>query len=209
MSKGIFISIEGCDGTGKSTQVRNLAAYLSSKEIDVVQTREPGGSFGAEEIRAMLVSGDTSRWHPMTESLMHLAARNDHTLRTIRPALSRDSWVISDRFNDSTIAYQGYGHGVELKHLETISNLVLAGFTPDLTFVLDMPSAASLERARDRSTAEDRYEKMDGDFHERVRKGFLAIAAEHKDRCIVVDAERSAGEISDTLCSIVEERFLT
>lgn len=184
--RGRFITFEGGEGSGKSTQVRLLAAALSAAGHEVVTTREPGGSAGAEAIRGLLVDGEPDRWDGLTEALLHYAARRDHLRLTILPALERGAWVVCDRFNDSTLAYQGFGHGMARETLDTLYGIVAGSLMPDLTLVLDVPVAAGLERAGSRGGGEDRYERMNGGFHDRLRDGFLTIAADNPDRCRVV-----------------------
>lgn len=183
-----FITLEGGEGAGKSTQARRLAAALRAAGLDTVETREPGGSPGAEEIRRVLTTGEAARWSPMAETLLHFAARADHIGRTIRPALASGRWVLCDRFADSTMAYQGYGHGIDRGFIAMLTAAVLGDLKPDLTLVLDLPAEQGLARAGKRAGREDRYEKMGRAFHEALRKGYLAIAAKEPQRCVVIDA---------------------
>ena len=185
-----FITFEGGEGAGKTTQIKRLSAYLVGIGQAVIETREPGGSAGAEEIRKLLVEGAPDRWDAETESLLHFAARRDHLVKTIVPALEAGNWVLCDRFADSTIAYQGYGHGVSRRALDQLYALVSQGLSPDLTFILDLAVDAGLDRANRRAIAgvavqEDRYERMDVVFHERLRAGFREIAAGEPQRCVV------------------------
>ncbi|MDV7338587.1 dTMP kinase [Terasakiella sp. A23] len=207
MSKGRFITLEGGEGAGKSTQVRLLKAALEDQGIEVVLTREPGGSQGAEDIRNLLVNGDPGRWDGMTEALLNFAARRDHLVKTVWPALEAGKWVISDRFADSTIAYQGYGHGLNLKLLYNLWDVSIENFRPDLTFVLDLPVETGIERALGRGAGEDRYEKMARDFHTRLKAGFLEIAENDPDRCCVVDARQGIEEIQQDLQNAVSDRL--
>lgn len=200
-SRGRFITLEGGEGAGKSTQASRLAGVLRASGAEVVLTREPGGSPGAEEIRALLVDGDVARWDAVTETLLHFAARRDHLLNTIAPALDRGAWVISDRFVDSTVAYQGYGHGVPLKLIDELARICIADRRPDLTLILDLPVAVGLARANRRGTAEDRYERMNDEFHARVRDGFREIARREPSRCVVVDA---SGDVEAVHRAVVE-----
>ena len=186
--RGRFITFEGGEGAGKSTQARRLATALRAQGLEVLETREPGGSPGAEEIRRLLTTGEAGRWSPMAETLLHNAARADHLRRTVRPALTAGSWVVSDRFADSTMAYQGYGQGLDRGFIAALSAAVVDGLEPALTLIFDLPVAQGLARAAARSGAEDRYERMDLSFHEALRQGFLAIAAAAPQRCVVVDA---------------------
>lgn len=205
MTKGRFITLEGGEGSGKSTQTRLLKDQLEKHGLDVVLTREPGGSQGAEEIRNLLVNGDVARWDGMTEALLNFAARRDHLVKTVWPALEAGKWVISDRFADSTIAYQGYGHGLDLNLLYQLWDVAVDGFKPDLTFVLNLPVETGLARALGRGAGEDRYEKMQTHFHQSLQTGFLEIAKNDPARCCVIDANRSIEDIQQdlmaTLCT--------
>ena len=209
-----FITFEGGEGAGKTTQIKRLSAYLVGSGQAVLETREPGGSAGAEEIRKLLVEGAPDRWDAETESLLHFAARRDHLVKTIVPALEAGSWVLCDRFADSTIAYQGYGHGVSRRALDQLYDLVSQGLSPDLTFILDLAVDAGLARASRRARTgvavqEDRYERMDVVFHERLRAGFREIAAGEPQRCVVLDGGRDEDTIFAKIQSIIEERFLS
>ena len=208
-----FITFEGGEGAGKTTQIRRLSAYLEALGQAVLQTREPGGSPGAECIRTLLVEGEPDRWDAETEALLHFAARRDHLVKTIVPALKAGTWVLCDRFADSTIAYQGYGHGVPLEGLEQLYALVREGRRPDLTFMLDLAVEAGLSRAGTRSAdgvapQEDRYERMGEAFHGRLRAGFLEIAASEPERCVVLDAARDEDTVFTEIMGIIEDRFL-
>ena len=212
MTQTRFITFEGGEGAGKTSQIRLLGESLSNCGISVVQTREPGGSSGAEDIRQLLVSGSVERWHPMTEVMLHYAARVEHVNKTILPALGQGQWVISDRFADSTIAYQGYGHGVDLSRLNNLHIACLGDFHPDLTLILDIPVEQGLDRARQRETTvegkgEDRYERMELDFHHRLRDGFLTIAKQQPTRCAVIDARSNIETIAAEVRKIVSERL--
>ncbi|MSP48436.1 MAG: dTMP kinase [Alphaproteobacteria bacterium] len=206
-----FVTFEGGEGAGKSTQIKRLGERLAVTTIAHMTTREPGGSPGAEAIRRLLVAGDTSRWEPLTEALLMLAARRDHWLSTIAPALDRGKWVLSDRFHDSTVAYQGHGRGVPLDALESLRRLILGDRRPDLTLILDLPVAEGLERARARmkgfATGEDRFERMDSGFHERMRAGFLAIARAEPTRCVVIDARPDADAVHAAIVAAVSARL--
>ncbi|WP_142846949.1 dTMP kinase [Telmatospirillum sp. J64-1] len=205
--RGRFITLEGGEGGGKSTQTRLLVEALRRSGHAVVQTREPGGSAGAEEIRRLLVEGATDRWDPMTEALLHYAARRDHVLRTIEPALAAGQWVVSDRFADSTLAYQGFGHDLGAEAIERLHHAAIGDFAPDLTLILDLPVEEGLKRALGRGGAEDRYERMDRDFHQRMRDGFLSIARRQPQRCVVLSALGSVGEVHGRVMEAVAAKF--
>ena len=192
MTKGWFITLEGGEGCGKSTQVRALGDFLTERGQDVIVTREPGGSDGAEAIRKLLVEGETDRWDGLTETLLHTAARRNHVINTIRPALESNKTVICDRFYDSTMAYQGYGHGVDKEIIASIHRAAIGDFSPDLTLILDVPVDVGLERVANRGGTELRYEQMEKEFHERMRSGFLEIAKSDPKRCKVINGSRDA-----------------
>ena len=196
MSRGKFITLEGGEGTGKSTQIKLLVEAFKETDIEIVQTREPGGSPGAEAIRRLLVEGDIEKWDGLTEVLLNYAARHEHLRDTITPALDAGHWVISDRFADSTVAYQGYGNNLDLTAIGKLHDLVVGSIKPDLTLVLDIPVEQGLLRAKDRNDQEDRYERMDSSFHERVRQGFLEIAKQEPERCVVIDASGDVGQVN-------------
>lgn len=207
--RGRFITLEGGEGAGKSTQLRRLAEVLEGRGRPVTLTREPGGSPGAEEIRALLVSGETGRWGPVTEALLHTAARRDHLERTVWPALQAGRWVLCDRFFDSTMAYQGYGLGLGRDLVAGLQQAALGDFRPDLTLILDLPVELGLDRAAARRGGEDRYERMDTSFHHRLRDGFLDIARREPERCVVIDASRSLDEVHAAILDAVDARLKT
>lgn len=207
MSKGKFITFEGGEGTGKSTQVTLLAEALRGAGRDVVTTREPGGAPGAEEIRKLLVNGAPDRWSPISEALLNNAARAEHLDKTVFPALEAGQWVISDRFADSTLAYQGYGHGLARQALDHISSAVLGDFKPDLTIIFDLDLKTGLKRAGARGQGEDRFERMGQDFHERLRQGFLQIARDEPNRCVVIDASDTIEQVAAAIKIVVSERL--
>jgi dTMP kinase len=198
---GRFISFEGIDGSGKSTQVRALAARLRTR-AKVVETREPGGSPGADAIRALLVEGATGRWSPETEILLFTAARRDHLERTIRPALAEGATVISDRFADSTRVYQGVARA-DLRGMVDELHALTIGLEPDLTLILDLEPETALARGRARGTREDRFERFGPAFQARLRAGFLALAAEFPDRCRVVPASGTPDEVAARVAALV------
>ncbi|PKU23209.1 dTMP kinase [Telmatospirillum siberiense] len=207
MSQGRFITFEGGEGAGKSTQMDLLAGLLRQRGLRVLTTREPGGAVGAEQIRRLLVEGEPGRWDPMTEVLLHFAARRDHVARTVWPALAEGQWVLCDRFADSTMAYQGYGHGLPSHAIEQLYDMTLGLFVPDLTLILDLPVEEGLRRAAGRGGAEDRYERMGMAFHERLRHGFTEIARHHPQRCVLVQATASVEDVHARIRSVVEERL--
>jgi len=207
MTRGQFISFEGGEGAGKSTQSRLLCRRLETFGVETLATREPGGSPGAEEIRTLLVSGQVERWDPLTEALLHNAARHDHVQRTILPALERGIWVISDRFLDSTLAYQGYGQGVDLDKLNRLGELAAGAAMPDLTLILDLPVADGFARTERRADGASRYEQMDRAMHERLRRGFLSIAEAQAARCRVIDAAPDSDSVHKAVWRSVQERF--
>ena len=206
MAGGKFITIEGGEGAGKSTQIKLLADWLRERGIAVTTTREPGGSPGAEAIRKLLVEGSVDKWDGTTEALLHFAARRDHLRRTVWPALEQGEWVISDRFADSTKAYQGYGHGLPLDMIDQLYQIAVGDFRPHLTVILDLPVDLGLSRAARRAGTETRYESMDVDFHRRLREGFLEIAKAEPKRCVVVDAAGSIEAVRMALRMAVIQR---
>lgn len=203
MSQGRFITFEGIDGSGKSTQARLLADYLRAKGIDVVLTREPGGAPGAEEIRRLLVEGSPNRWSAETEILLFTAARRDHLERTIRPALKRGATVISDRFADSTRVYQGTTRG-DLRTLVDQLHDMMIGIEPDLTFIIDMDPSEALSRGLARKSGEDRFEDMGQDFQVKLREGFMALASDAPARCRLINGHRNPDEIGQEIAKIAD-----
>ncbi len=208
---GKFITFEGGEGGGKSTQVLRLQTALGKTGLKAITTREPGGAAGAEEIRTLLVSGAVDRWSPMAEVLLNYAARDMHVAKTIQPALTRGHWVISDRFADSTMAYQGFGGGVDRARIAQVHAATLGDFKPDLTVILDLPVDEGLARAgkrlSERRSIEDRFERMERDFHHRLRDGFLEIAAAEPERCAVIDASRDIDAVAADVLTTVQTRL--
>jgi dTMP kinase len=204
--RGRFVTIEGGEGAGKSTQVGLLAVALRRSGIPVLATREPGGSPGGEAIRRLLLEGEGERWNTIGEALLLVAARHDHVTRLIAPALAEGRWVVSDRFADSTLAYQGHGKGMGLDKLATLHRLAIGDFSPDLTLILDLPVEIGLARAAARSVA-DRFERLDLDFHERLRRGFRQIAAENPARCVLIDASGDPSAVHRTVLAAMEMRL--
>ncbi|WP_420547164.1 dTMP kinase [Curvivirga sp.] len=202
---GRFISFEGGEGSGKSTQIKKIAAMLARNGIEVILSREPGGSKGGEEIRELLVTGDAGRWDGVTELLLLYAARNDHVEKIIKPSIAEGKWVLCDRFADSTMAYQGYGHELGRERVEQVHKAALGDFNPDLTIIIDIPVEVGLKRALARRDGEDRYENMDISFHQRMRDGYLDIANHATNRVKVIDGNGEIDEVSKRL----EQQLLT
>ncbi|HEY1615672.1 MAG TPA: dTMP kinase [Rhizomicrobium sp.] len=202
-----FITFEGGEGTGKSTQTKRLAAALSANGIEVVTTREPGGSPGAEDVRKLVVEGEPGRWDALTETLLMFAARTDHLARTIRPALARGQWVLCDRFTDSTFVYQGAGRGLDAASIAAIDRAATTEFRPDLTLVLDLPVETGLARARARHASNARFERFDDDFHARMRMAFRALAEREPERCVLIDATQPIDAVAADIWKMVAERF--
>lgn len=194
MTKGRFITLEGGEGTGKSTLARGLTEALRARGLEVIVTREPGGAPGADAIRALLVSGAANRWSAMEEALLFAAARLNHLNHTIRPALARGAWVVCDRYFDSTRAYQVGGAGLDPANLDELNNQIGVDY-PDLTLILDIDPKVGLARSRGAHVGEDRFEQKGAAFHQRVRDEFLQIAEREPERCRVIDASQSAESV--------------
>ena len=207
VTRGRFITFEGGEGAGKSTQARRLVEKLQARGISVVLTREPGGSEGAEAIRNLVVIGDADRWTPTAETLLMYAGRSDHLTRLIRPALEAGTWVVCDRFSDSTRAYQGAGGGVAPAFIETIEAEVVGDTRPDLTLIFDMPVEIGLERAFGRDMFEARFESKGLAFHQRLRDAFLAIGADDPQRCALINAGGTLEEVADEVWTAVSSRL--
>ena len=207
MSRGRFITMEGGEGTGKTTQVKLLMAALENRSIPAKATREPGGSTGAEAIRRLLLEGDSDRWDAVGEALLLVAARSDHVARLIAPSLAEGVWVVSDRFADSTLAYQGYGRGLALEDLVRLHRFALGSFAPDLTVILDLPVEIGLARAIARAGGEDRFERLDRAFHERLRHGFRQIALDDAARCVLIDASNDPQTVHRAILDAVQGRL--
>jgi dTMP kinase len=197
VNAGRFITLEGGEGAGKTTQSVLLAEALANRGVGVLRTREPGGSPGAELLRGILLDGSID-WSPRAETLLHFAARAEHVAKTIEPALAAGNWVVCDRFYDSTLAYQGFGQGADRGFIA--EQIRLLGVRPDLTLVLDVPETIARERVRRRGADADRYERLDSAFHARVRQGFRNIAAGDPGRCLLLDA---SGEIQTVHTAIM------
>jgi dTMP kinase len=207
VKRGRFITLEGGEGAGKSTLAAELTRRLRAAGRVAVATREPGGAPGAEAVRQLLVTGERDRWDPMGEALLLSAARRDHVLRLIKPSLAAGSIVLCDRFYDSTLAYQGYGHGLPRRLLDQLRAMVVGRLKPDLTLILDLPASVGLARAQARRGDETRFESFDLSFHERLRAGFLAIAAEEPERCVVIDAAQTPEAVAAQAWSAVAQRL--
>lgn len=206
MTPGRFITFEGGEGAGKSTQLKRLVARLQAAGREVVATREPGGSPGAESIRDLVLNGAADRWSPVTETLLMYAARRDHVERVIRPALGRGAWVVCDRFADSTRAYQGAAGGTAPELIAALETHILEDTRPDLTLIFDLSPEAGLARAQSRG-GEMRFESKGLAFHQRLRDGFLAIAKTDADRCVLIDAGGSMDEVEAAVTAAVEARL--
>jgi dTMP kinase len=204
---GRFITLEGGEGAGKSTQIKRLAAALEKHGIASVVTREPGGSPGAEQIRKLLVEGEPGRWDAMTEALLMFAARSDHIIRTIKPALADGKWVISDRFTDSTYAYQGVARGLDRETVRRIDTASTNGFKPELTLILDIPPEVGLARAKARGPQEARFEKFDLAFHNKLRDAYRDIWRREPDRCVMIDATGDEEKVADMIWCAVASKF--
>lgn len=208
-----FITFEGGEGVGKSTQVKRLLANLSRAGIQAVRTREPGGTPKAEAIRSYILQGRSESWGAGGEAVLFAAARLDHVNQLIAPNLDAGRWVISDRFHDSTRAYQGLTDGVDEKLIDALEDLALNGHAPDLTIVLDMDPELAFRRVAQRAVEDgiagtaDRFEKEDLQWHTRLREGFLAIARANPERCVVISADCSEDELEDAIWQAVCERF--
>lgn len=213
--KGLFITLEGGDGTGKSTQIRMLSAALAAASMDVVTTREPGGTPQAERIRDLLLQRDSGSFDPLTEAMLMFSARREHLVNKIWPEMEKGKWVISDRFADSTRAFQGYGMGLDAALIEKLYTLVAGDFQPDLTFIFDIDPEAGLARSMKQKgqtqnateSTEDRYERMGLAFHNRLRDGFLAIAKQYPDRCVIIDAAQDIQAVHRQVLQVVKDRY--
>ncbi|MGQ3298103.1 dTMP kinase [Reyranella sp.] len=204
---GRFITLEGGEGAGKSTQIARLKQWIETRGHECIATREPGGAPGAEMVRKLLVEGPAERWDGVTEALLHFAARREHLRTTVWPAIANGTWVVSDRFADSTMAYQGYGHGIDRAMLGALYDMTVGDFRPDLTLILDLPVEAGLARAAARRGKETRYESLPVAFHERVRAGFLDIAAAAPERCVVIGATAGIDDIARSIADVLTTRF--
>jgi dTMP kinase len=203
VTPGRFITFEGGEGAGKTTQSALLVEALTARGVPVLRTREPGGAPGAELLRGILLGGSVD-WAPRAETLLHFAARAEHVAKTIEPALRAGTWVICDRFFDSTLAYQGYGQGADRDFIAALIGLL--GVAPDMTIVLDVGETVARDRVRRRGGDSDRYERLDSAFHSRVRQGFRDIAAAAPDRCVLLDASGDIQSVHTAVVTAVRTR---
>jgi dTMP kinase len=204
MPTGRFITLEGGEGAGKSTQARLLADALVRLGLPVLRTREPGGAPGAEILRNLLL-GDAADWSAPAETLLHFAARAEHVEKTIGPALAAGMWVVCDRFFDSTMAYQGYGLGADRATIATLTGLL--GIVPDVTLVLDVSDAVAVARQLERGADADRYERLDALFHARVNQGFRDIAAAAEERCVLITADSTIDAVHAAIMHALRARL--
>ncbi len=200
-----FITLEGGEGAGKTTLAKRLADRLAASGLPVLRTREPGGAPGSEALRGLMLHGQVA-WDPVAEAMLMFAARREHVAKTIRPALNAGIWVVCDRFADSTLAYQCYGHGLDVSVWRRLADVALEGFAPDATLVLDLPPAAGMARALRRG-APDRFERLGKAFHDRVHAAFREIAAAQPGRCALLDATRGPDEVLAAALDALEERL--
>ena len=215
MTKGVFITLEGGEGTGKSTQVKMLGAALSAAGVNAVLTREPGGTDQAERIRNLMIQRDAGNFDPLTEAMLLMSARREHLVNKIWPSMEQGQSVVSDRFVDSTRAFQGYGMGLDQGLIDRIYEMIAGAFQPDLTFVFDIDAEKGLSRslkqlavtADKNESTEDRYERMGVPFHNRLRQGFLDIAKRFPDRCVIIDASQDIATIHGQILKTIETRF--
>ena len=204
MARGHFITLEGGEGAGKTTQAQMLAGALAALNVPVLRTREPGGAPGAELLRELLL-GNAVEWSVRAETMLHFAARAEHVAKTIRPALEAGRWVVCDRFYDSTVAYQGYGQGEDRAAIATLIGLL--GLVPDVTLVLDVSDVEARARRIARGADIDRYERLGPSFHARVRQAFRDIAAAEPQRCVLIAADGSIGEVHAAIMQILRTRL--
>ena len=202
-----FITFEGGEGSGKSSQINILKSKLIGKGIDVVCTREPGGTPSAEILRELVTTGEVNKWEPMTEALLMFASRYEHTKNLIIPSLENGKWVLCDRFYHSTYAYQGLGHGLGLKAMEALKKISIGEIEPDLVFFLDINPMEGIKRTMGRHTNEDRFEKMDISFHTKLRDAFLGFSKTYSENSVVINAGQEINKISDIIFEEIEKRF--
>ena len=200
----LFITFEGGDGSGKSTQVNLLKDYLDNLNFETIKTREPGGTPSAEILRDLLTTGEVEKWTPMSEALLMWASRYEHLIQVIEPALNSGKNVICDRFYDSTYAYQGVAHNLGIDKMEKLKKIIIGDIEPDVTFVLDIDPKVGLKRSLDRPNQENRFESYNIDFHNKIRSAFLEIAKKNKNRCVVVDASLNEQEIKNLIITVID-----
>ena len=200
----LFITFEGGDGSGKSTQVNLLKDYLENLNFETIKTREPGGTPSAEILRDLLTTGEVEKWTPMSEALLMWASRYEHLIQVIEPALNSGKNVICDRFYDSTYAYQGVAHNLGIDKMEKLKKIIIGDIEPDVTFVLDIDPKVGIKRSLDRSNKENRFESYNIDFHNKIRSAFLEIAKKNKNRCVVVDASLNEQEINNFIITVID-----
>ncbi len=203
-SRGFFITLEGGEGAGKSTQAKRIAEAFRADGREVVLTREPGGTPGAEKVRALLLDPDTD-FLPLADTLLHFAARADHVERVIRPAIARGAVVICDRFYDSTMAYQGFGMGQDVGAIAALIRLL--GLIPDLSLILEVSENVAKERLAVRGSKADRYDLMGPDMRARIAHGFLSIAAAEPERCVIIDAAQDAEAVTQNILAVLRARL--
>ena len=200
----LFITFEGGDGSGKSTQVNLLKDYLDNLNFETIKTREPGGTPSAEILRDLLTTGEVEKWTPMSEALLMWASRYEHLIQVIEPALNSGKNVICDRFYDSTYAYQGVAHNLGIDKMEKLKKIIIGDIEPDVTFILDIDPKVGLKRSLDRPNQENRFESYNIDFHNKIRSAFLEIAKKNKNRCVVVDASLNEQEINNLIITVID-----
>ena len=200
----LFITFEGGDGSGKSTQVNLLKDYLDNLNFETIKTREPGGTPSAEILRDLLTTGEVEKWTPMSEALLMWASRYEHLIQVIEPALNSGKNVICDRFYDSTYAYQGVAHNLGIDKMEKLKKIIIGDIEPDITFVLDIDPKVGLKRSLDRPNQENRFESYNIDFHNKIRSAFLEIAKKNKNRCVVIDASLNEQKINNLIITIID-----
>ena len=200
----LFITFEGGDGSGKSTQVNLLKDYLDNLNFETIKTREPGGTPSAEILRDLLTTGEVEKWTPMSEALLMWASRYEHLIQVIEPAINSGKNVICDRFYDSTYAYQGVAHNLGIDKMEKLKKIIIGDIEPDVTFVLDIDPKVGLKRSLDRPNQENRFESYNIDFHNKIRSAFLEIAKKNKNRCVVVDASLNEQEINNLIITVID-----
>lgn len=205
--RGQFISFEGGEGAGKTTQAERLVASLESAGLEAVLTREPGGTYGAERIRDLVLDGTQDRWSGMTELLLMYAARLDHVEKLIRPALERGAWVVSDRFADSSLAYQGIARGLGEEKVTALHDVVMDGFGPDLTLLFDMDPVMAQRRVETRGEKLTRFDSETMEFHNALRKAFGKIAADNADRIVTIDADSPRDQVQAQVLNAVTQKY--